>query len=114
MSKVVAFRSANENSDKNYMQRARESRCATALISYESLLKNWRAKYAPKQEDVEWDRHFIAALMTLPQLSYMIDCLYLPEAEERSSAANELMADGTLNNIISLINTQNERGKPDE
>lgn len=112
--KVVGPRSANENSDKKYTQRARESRCAAALIGYESLLKNWRVQYAPKQEDAEWDRHFTTALMTLPQLSYLIGCLYSPDAEERSSVANELMVDGTLNNIISLIDSQNERGTPDE
>lgn len=111
--KVVAFRSANENSDKKYTQRARESRCAAALIGYESLLKNWRVQYAPKQEDAEWDHQFTAALMTLPQLSYLIDCLYSTDAEERSSAANELMADGTLNSIVGLIDSQ-KGGKPDE
>jgi len=112
--KVIALRSANENSNKKYAQRARESRCAAALIGYEALLKKWRVQYTPKQEDAEWDHHFTAALMTLPQLSYLIDCLYSPDAEERSSVANELMADGTLNNIVSLINSQNERRKPDE
>ncbi len=91
----------------------RESRCAKALIDYESLLKNWLALYTPNQEDIEWDDHFTTALRTLPELSYLIDCLYSPDAEERSRVANELMADGTLNSIVSLIDSQ-KGGKPDE
>ncbi len=111
--KFAPIRPADENSNKEYAQRVRESRCAKALIDYESLLKSWRALYAPNQKDVEWDDHFTAALRTLPELSYLIDCLYSPDAEERCRVANELMAEGTLNTIVSLIESQ-KGGKPDE
>ncbi len=111
---VALIHPADKNSNREYAQRVRESRCASALIDYESLLKNWRALYAPNQKDVEWDDHFTAALRTLPELSHLIDCLHSPDAEERSRVANELMADGTLNTIVSFIDSQTERGKPDE
>ncbi len=110
---VAPIRPADENSNKEYAQRVRESRCASALVDYELLLNNWRVLYAPNQEDIEWDDHFTAAVMTLPELSYLIDCLYSPDAEERSHVANKLMADGTMNNIVSLIDSQ-KGGKPDE
>ncbi len=111
--KDVPIRPADENSNREYTQRVRESRCAAALSDYEALLKNWRALYAPNQEDIEWDDHFTTALRTLPELLFLIDCLYSPDVEERSRAANELMTDGTLNTIVSLIDSQ-KGGKPDE
>ncbi len=110
---VVPIRPVDDNSNREYTQRVRESRCAKALINYELLLKNWRALYAPNQEDIEWDDHFTAALRTLPELSHLIDCLYSPDAEECSRVADESMAEGTLNTIVSLKVSQ-KGGKPDE
>lgn len=94
-----------------YDERQREGRCAAVLIDYECMLKEWRDDYAPNMEDETWDHHFIAAVSTLPQVSYLIDWLYSPDTTERASLTNELMTDGTLDNIVSFMEAQKARNE---
>lgn len=98
-------------------QRRCEGKCAAVLIDYECLLKEWRNSYAPDKEDETWDRHFTAALSALPQVSYLIDCLYSPDADERAAVAADLTVDGTIDNIVSFMDARkkhDERGKTNE
>lgn len=80
-------------------QREREGRCASVMIAYECLLKEWKIRYAPNNDTNEWDGHFAASCHALPQVSYLIDCLYSPDAKLREGIADELLADGTLDCI---------------
>ena len=57
-------------------QRDREDRCASVLIEYERLLKSRQQRFAPVHLSEEWDDRFISASHALPQVSYMIGCLY--------------------------------------
>lgn len=97
---------ADEYDNTAYARRLHEGQCTSVLIAYECLLKEWRKKYAPHPGDKEWDRHFVAATGTLPQLSHLIDCLYSPDAAERASAMDELVTNGTLNDMIRFLDTQ--------
>ena len=97
--------------DTEYDERQREGKCAAVLIDYECLLKDWRNIYAPDREDETWDRHFTAAVSTLPQVTYLIDCLYSPDAAERAVVTHDLMADGTLDNIVSFMEAKKARNE---
>lgn len=97
---------ADEYDNTTNAQRLHEGQCASVLIAYKCLLKEWRKKYAPHPGDKEWDRHFVAAMGTLPRVSYLIDCIYSPDAAERASVMDELVANGTLNDIIRFLDAQ--------
>jgi len=80
-------------------QREREGRCASVLIEYERLLKNRQQRFAPVHPSDEWDGRFISASHALPQVSYMIDCLYDADSVIRKDTANSLLCDDTLRSI---------------
>ena len=80
-------------------QRDREDRCASVLIEYERLLKSRQQQFAPVQPSEEWDDRFVSASHSLPQVSYMIDCLYDADASMRRDAAESLLGDGTIHSI---------------
>ena len=77
----------------------REGRCASTLIEYERLLKNRQRRFSPVHPSDEWDDRFVSASHALPQVSYLIDCLYDADASVRKDVANSLLGDGTLHSI---------------
>ena len=77
----------------------REGHCASVLIEYEQLLKNRQRLFAPTQPSDEWDDRFVSASHALPQVSYLIDCLYDADASVRKDVANSLLGDGTIRSI---------------
>ena len=79
--------------------RDREGRCASVLIEYERLLKSRQQRFAPVHPSDEWDDRFVSASHALPQVSYMIDCLYDADASVRKDVANSLLGDGTIRSI---------------
>lgn len=80
-------------------QRDREERCASVLIEYERLLKNRQQRFAPVHPSDEWDGRFVSASHALPQVSYLIDCLYDADASMRRNTADSLLGDGTIRSI---------------
>jgi len=80
-------------------QREREGRCASVLIEYERLLKNRQQRFAPVHPSDEWDGRFVSASHALPQVSYLIDCLYDADASMRRNTADSLLVDGTIRSI---------------
>lgn len=80
-------------------QRDREDRCASVLIEYERLLKSRQQRFAPVHLSEEWDDRFISASHALPQVSYMIGCLYDADSVIRKDTANSLLGDGTIHSI---------------
>ena len=80
-------------------QREREGHCASALIEYERLLKKRQRLFAPVQPSDEWDDRFVSASHALPQVSYIIDCLYDASASVRKDVADSLLGDGTIYSI---------------
>ncbi|MGN0990556.1 MAG: CHC2 zinc finger domain-containing protein [Candidatus Ventricola sp.] len=80
-------------------QREREGHCASVLIGYERLLKKRQQRFAPVQPSDEWDDRFVSASHALPQVSYLIDCLYDADASVRKETAASLIDDGTIRSI---------------
>ena len=77
----------------------REGRCASTLIEYERLLKNRQRRFSPVHPSDEWDDRFVSASHALPQVSYMIDCLYDADSVIRKDTAEFLLDDGPLRSI---------------
>lgn len=80
-------------------QRDREGHCASVLIEYERLLKKRQRLFAPVQPSDEWDDRFVSASHALPQVSYLIDCLYDADSVFRKDTADSLLGDGTIRSI---------------
>ena len=77
----------------------REGHCAAVLIEYERLLRNRQKRFAPIHHSEEWDDRFVSASHALPQVSYLIDCLYDADSVIRKDTAEFLLDDGTLRSI---------------
>lgn len=80
-------------------QREREGYCASVLIEYERLLKSRQRRLAPVHSSDEWDDRFVSTSHALPQVSYLIDCLYDTDASVRKETAASLIDDGTIRSI---------------
>ena len=80
-------------------QREREGHCASVLIEYERLLKSRQQRFAPVHPSEEWDDRLVSASHALPQVSYMIDCLYDADSVIRKDTADSLLCDDTLRSI---------------
>lgn len=80
-------------------QREQEGRCASVLIEYERLLKNRQQRFAPVHPSEEWDDRLISASHALPQVSYMIGCLYDADSVIRKDTADSLLGDDTIRSI---------------
>ena len=80
-------------------QRERDGHCASVLIESERLLKNRQQRFAPVHPSDEWDGRFVSASHALPQVSYLIDCLYDADASMRRNTADSLLGDGTIRSI---------------
>lgn len=76
-----------------------EHRCASALLDYECLLEYRQQQFAPSHDADKWDERFVSATHSLPQVSYLIDCLYDADAALRKQTADSLLNDGTLHKI---------------
>lgn len=79
--------------------REREGHCDSTLVEYERLLKNRQRRFSPVHLSEEWDDRFISASHALPQVSYLIDCLYDADASMRRNTADSLLDDDTLRSI---------------
>ena len=84
---------------KEESMRDRERHCASVLIEYERLLKNRQKQFAPVHPSDEWDERFVSASHALPQVSYLIDCLFDTDSVIRKDTADSLLDDGTLRSI---------------
>ena len=84
---------------KEESPRDREGRCASVLIEYERLLKNRQRRFAPVHSSEEWDDRFVSASHALPQVFYLIDCLYDADSVFRKDTADSLLGDGTIRSI---------------
>lgn len=84
---------------KEESQREREGHCTSVLIEYERLLKSRQQRFAPVHPSDEWDGRFVSASHALPQVSYLIDCLYDADASMRRNTADSLLSDGTIRSI---------------
>ena len=63
------------------------------LIEYERLLKNRQQRFAPVHPSEEWNDRLVSASHALPQVSYMIGCLYDADSVIRKDTADSLLCD---------------------
>uniref|UniRef100_UPI003FF0B9D7 CHC2 zinc finger domain-containing protein n=1 Tax=Faecalibacterium prausnitzii TaxID=853 RepID=UPI003FF0B9D7 len=92
-------------------QRDREDRCASVLIEYERLLKSRQQRFAPVHPSEEWDDRLVSASHALPQVSYLIDCLYDADTSVRKDVAASLLGDGTICSIERWNTAHREEGE---
>ena len=88
----------------------REGHCAAVLIEYERLLKSRQRRLAPVHPSDEWDDRFVSASHALPQVSYLIDCLYDADASMRRDTAESLLGDGTIRSLERWNTAHKEEG----
>ena len=93
-----------------WQQRKDEGYCASVLIDYEYLLKQWQHKYAPAISEAPWDERFVTACNTLPSLSGLLDCLYSPDAELRKNTAEALVKTGAISRLEGILKHNGEDG----
>ena len=93
-----------------WQQRRNEGYCASVLIDYECLLKQWQRKYTPTVPEAPWDERFVTACNTLPSISGLLDCLYSPEAELRKNTAEALVKTGAINRLEGILKQNREDG----
>ncbi len=85
------------------LQRNLEARCAQILIDYECLLKKQQDAFAPISLDETWDPRFAEACLRLPEVGYLIDCLYHPDPATRKETAEELIRSGEIDRIEAVL-----------
>ena len=56
---------------------------------YYLLLKAWKADYAPKSPEEEWDERFCEALQQITQVEYLLDTFLAAGPEDRIAIMNE-------------------------
>ena len=57
--------------------RLAEERCYLVYCDYAHLLRQWKADYAPKSPDDEWDDRFVEACHKLDYVEYILDEVFL-------------------------------------
>lgn len=63
--------------------RKEEQDCYRVLCDYLHSLYEWKEKYAPKPEDVEWNPLFVEALQNITQVEYLLDIFLFGEKEDK-------------------------------
>lgn len=80
-------------------QRHSESDCASILIDYECMLKEWKSAYAPTPKDTVWDIRFAEACKELPYITQLIEHLYSADASLRKETVRYIIDGGTLDRV---------------
>lgn len=66
-------------------QRQAEQRCFRVYAGYLHLLEDWKDRYAPKPEDVEWHPLFVEALQKYSYTEYLLDTLLTGTEAEKAA-----------------------------
>lgn len=66
-----------------------ERRVFRVYCDYFHLLRQWKADYAPKTEDEEWDDRFVEAGQKIDYVEYLLDTLLTGSIEERAAIVRE-------------------------
>lgn len=71
---------------KSYEQifKEAENHCYMVLCDYLHLLKSWKAKYAPKDENSEWHPRFCEALKEIDHVEYLLDLILDGDISDRA------------------------------
>lgn len=60
-----------------------KTKCIRVLLEYRHLLRSWKTRYAPKQEDEIWHLRFCEAMQEISYIEYLLDILLFGETEEQ-------------------------------
>ena len=69
--------------------RQAEQRCFRVLSDYYHLLGQWKAEYAPEQEEGQWHPLFVEALQKQDYTGYLLDVLLSGTMEEKAAVVAE-------------------------
>lgn len=72
-----------KKSDEQIFREA-ESHCYMVLCDYLHLLKSWKTKYAPKDENSEWHPRFCEALKEIDHVEYLLDLILDGDISDRA------------------------------
>ena len=81
-----------------------ERLCFSVLSDYARVLRDWKARYAPRTQDEPLHERFIEACRNLDQTEYYLDILCAGDSFERAEVVNYLLADGRLDKLKEIIN----------
>lgn len=70
--------------------------CQRVLCDYLHLLEDWKVRYAPTSPEDELDDRFVEACQMLDYIEHLADILTVAELEQRVTAVDLLMKDGSL------------------
>ena len=76
-----------------------EARCIRVLTDYERMLKQKQEEYAPSADDQDWDPRYQEVSRQLPGISYFLDLMYQPDAQERKDTAEALIRSGAIKRL---------------
>ena len=69
--------------------REAKAHCFRVLADYYHLLKRWKAEYAPKSPEEEFNPRFVEALQKMSHVEYLLDTLLFGEPEEKALLIQE-------------------------
>lgn len=78
--------------------------CQRVLCDYLHLLEDWEVRYAPTSPEDELDDRFVEACQMLGYIEYLADILTVAELEQRVTAVNLLMKDGSIVELDKRLN----------
>lgn len=86
--------------------------CQWVLCDYLHLLEDWKVRYAPTSPEDELDDRFVEACQMLDYIEYLADILTVAELEQRVTAVDLLMKNGSIVELDKRLNRLKREVKP--
>jgi len=86
---------------KNEAQKLRENEhlCFSLLREYSERLEHWKAEYAPRAPEEQWDDHFVEACKRQDHVEYLLDQLISGDSYERAEVVEMMLRDNRLRRL---------------
>lgn len=78
--------------------------CQRVLCDYLHLLEDWKVRYAPSDPEDELDDRFVEACQMLDYIEHLADILTVAELEQRVTAVDLLMKEGSIAELEKRLN----------
>lgn len=91
--------------------RENEIYCQRVLCDYLHLLEDWKVRYAPSDPKEELDDRFVEACQMLDYIEHLADILTVAEFEQRATAVDLLMKDGSIVELEKRLSRLKEEAK---
>lgn len=86
--------------------------CQRVLCDYLHLLEDWKVRYAPTSPEDKLDDRFVEACQMLDYIDHLADILTVAELEQRVTAVDLLMKDGSLVELDKRLKRLKKEVKP--